>query len=220
MKIPVVRSILEANDQLSEELRARFDQLGILTLNLMSSPGAGKTTLLEKTLHDLKDEFSMAVIEGDIQTDNDAHRIAATGAQCLQINTAGGCHLDCSMIQKALDQLDLDNVDILFVENVGNLVCPAEFNLGEDFKVTLLSVTEGDDKPEKYPLMFAESQIVLINKTDLLPYVDFNLQRASTFARNLNQDLEIFPLSCKNGEGLTAWYDWLRRTFAENKQSQ
>lgn len=218
MKIPVVRSILEANDQLSQELQNRFDQLGILTLNLMSSPGAGKTTLLEKTLKDLKDEFCMAVIEGDIQTDNDAQRIAATGAQCLQINTAGGCHLDCSMIQKALDQLDISKVDILFIENVGNLVCPAEFNLGEDYKITILSVTEGDDKPEKYPLMFAESKLVLINKTDLLPYVNFNLERASRFAQNLNKDLEVYPISCQNGEGLSAWYTWLQKAVSAKKK--
>ncbi|WP_457571631.1 hydrogenase nickel incorporation protein HypB [Desulfovulcanus sp.] len=218
MQIPVVRNILEANVLIARELKRTFLQRRILTLNLMSSPGAGKTTLLERTLTDLKDEFKMAVIEGDVQTNNDAQRIAATGAQALQINTDGGCHLDSSMVLEAVNKMNLEGVDILFIENVGNLVCPAEFSVGEDYKVTILSVAEGDDKPEKYPLIFAESRVMLLNKIDLLPYVDFSLERASNFARSLNKDIEIYPVSAKTGEGLDKWYDWLRQEVAKKKK--
>ena len=218
MQIPVVRNILEANVVIAKELNKIFLQRKILALNLMSSPGAGKTTLLERTLADLKNEFKMAVIEGDVQTNNDARRVAATGAQALQINTDGGCHLDSSMVLEAVNKMNLEGVDILFIENVGNLVCPAEFSVGEDYKVTILSVAEGDDKPEKYPLIFAESRVMLLNKVDLLPYVDFNLERASNFARSLNKDIEIFPVSAKTGEGLDNWYDWLRQEVAKKKK--
>ncbi|MEF2145755.1 MAG: hydrogenase nickel incorporation protein HypB [Desulfovibrionaceae bacterium] len=211
MEIPVVRNVLEANDRIAGGLREMFAAKNILVLNLMSSPGAGKTSLLERTLKDLKGEFKMAVIEGDLQTDNDARRVAATGAQAVQINTEGGCHLDSSQVQEACKSLDLDGVDILFVENVGNLVCPAEFEVGEDHKVTLLSVTEGDDKPEKYPLMFHISSIMLLNKVDLLPYVDFDMEKAKQHASKLNKDIIVLPVSCRTGEGLDAWYDWLRK---------
>ncbi len=217
MQIPVVRNILEANARVSDVLKALFAERGILALNLMSSPGAGKTTLLEHTLTDLKSEFSMAVIEGDLQTDNDAQRVAATGAQAVQINTEGGCHLTSAQVLAATKELTLDGVDILFIENVGNLVCPAEFDVGEDHKITLLSVTEGDDKPEKYPLMFNISSALLLNKIDLLPYVDFSLERAGTFARKLNAKIQVFPVSCRTGEGLAAWYDWLRAARAAKK---
>ncbi len=219
MQIKVLRNILEANHRISDQLRDEFRKQGILVINLMSSPGAGKTALLEKTLAQLKGELNMAVIEGDIQTSNDAQRIAATGAQVLQINTEGACHLDGSMIQEAMSQMDMASVDILFVENVGNLVCPAEFSVGEDYKVTILSVVEGDDKPEKYPLMFAESRVLLLNKTDLLPYVDFDTERASDFARAVNKDIYIYPVSAKTGEGLEEWHDWLRREAALKKQN-
>ncbi|KHK04165.1 hydrogenase nickel incorporation protein HypB [Desulfovibrio sp. TomC] len=210
MQIPVVRNILEANSNVAAELKTFFGQKGILVLNLMSSPGAGKTTVLERTLTDLRGELRMAVIEGDLQTDNDARRVAATGAQAVQINTEGGCHLTASQVQEALKSIDLTGLDILFIENVGNLVCPAEFDVGEDFKVTLLSVAEGDDKPEKYPLMFHISAAMLLNKIDLLPYVDFDLDKAGRHARTLNADISLFPLSARTGEGLGAWYDWLR----------
>lgn len=209
--IPVIRNILEANDRLADQLRTIYAANSLLALNLMSSPGAGKTSLLERTLTDLRDELRMAVIEGDLQTNNDAMRVAATGAQAVQINTDGGCHLDSSMILEALKQMDLSSLDVLFIENVGNLVCPAEFDLGEAAKVTLLSVTEGDDKPEKYPMMFAESKVLLLNKVDLLPYVDFSLEKASRFARALNPELIVFPISCRTGEGLQPWHDWLRQ---------
>lgn len=210
MQIPVVRNVLEANEKLADQVRARLDAGKILALNLISSPGAGKTTLLERTLADLSGEFRMAVIEGDLQTDNDARRVAATGAQAVQINTEGGCHLNSSMILQALDNLSLDGLDILFIENVGNLVCPVEFDCGEDAKIALLSVAEGDDKPEKYPLLFNLARAMLLNKIDLLPHVDFNVQRARNFATRLNHDLAVFEVSCRNGEGLDGWYDWLR----------
>lgn len=211
MKVDVVRNILEANDQVAMELNAWLTSKQILTINLMSSPGSGKTSLLERTLTDLKQEFAMAVIEGDCQTENDARRVAATGAKALQINTEGGCHLDSSMVRDACVKLGMDGIDVLVVENVGNLVCPAEFSVGEDYKVTILSVTEGDDKPEKYPFIFAESKVMILNKIDLLPYVNFNVERACAFAKAINKDIEIFPLSATTGEGMDAWYDWLRR---------
>ena len=212
MQIPVVRNVLEANEKLADQVRARLDAGKILALNLISSPGAGKTTLLERTLADLSGEFRMAVIEGDLQTDNDARRVAATGAQAVQINTEGGCHLNSSMILQALDNLSLEGLDILFIENVGNLVCPVEFDCGEDAKIALLSVAEGDDEPEKYPLLFNLARAMVLNKTDLLPHVDFDVQRARNFATRLNRDLAIFEVSCRNGQGLDGWYDWLRAT--------
>lgn len=218
MQIPVVRNILEANARVSDDLKKLFAEKGILALNIMSSPGAGKTTLLERTLTDLAGEFSMAVIEGDLQTDNDARRVAATGAQAVQINTEGGCHLTSAQVLAACKELDLNGLDILFIENVGNLVCPAEFDVGEDHKLTLLSVTEGDDKPEKYPLMFNISSALILNKTDLLPYVDFSLERAANFARGLNADIKVFPVSCRARVGLEAWYDWLRAARAAKKK--
>ncbi len=210
MEIPVVRNLLEANDTVAERLRALFAQKRILVLNLISSPGAGKTSLLERTLTDLRDEFRMAVIEGDLQTDNDARRVAATGAKAVQINTGGGCHLDSAMVMETLGSFPLDELDILFIENVGNLVCPVEFDCGEDHKVALLSVAEGDDKPEKYPLLFNLASCMALNKIDLLPYVDFSMERATRFATQLNKKMAVYPLSCRTGEGLDMWYGWLR----------
>ncbi|HIW00206.1 MAG TPA: hydrogenase nickel incorporation protein HypB [Candidatus Desulfovibrio intestinipullorum] len=215
MQIPVVRNVLEANERLASVVRERVK--GILTLNLISSPGAGKTSLLERTLTDLSSEFRMAVIEGDLQTDNDARRVAATGVQAVQIDTDGGCHLDANQILRAMDHLDMSNLDILFIENVGNLVCPTEFDLGEDAKVGILSVTEGDDKPEKYPLLFNLAKVLLLNKVDLLPYVNFDVERASTFARALNKDLPIFQISCTKQQGLRDWYTWLRASVQLKK---
>ncbi len=210
MEIPVVRNVLEANDKIADELRVLFKEKNILVLNLISSPGAGKTSILERTLTDLRPELRMAVIEGDLQTSNDARRVAATGAKAVQINTDGGCHLNGNMILEALKSLDMDEIDILFIENVGNLVCPVEFDCGEDAKVALLSVTEGDDKPEKYPLLFNLAQAMVLNKIDLLPYVDFDVARARDFSTRLNKDLPIFEVSCRTQEGLEGWYQWLR----------
>lgn len=217
MEIPIVKSVLEANDKLASELRRTFKEKQIIVLNIISSPGSGKTTLLEKTLTALSSRYNIAVIEGDLQTDNDARRIASTGVQVVQINTEGGCHLNSSLIISALENINLDKLDILFIENVGNLVCPVEFDLGEDYKVALLSVAEGDDKPEKYPLLFHLAKALIINKIDLLPYVDFNVERATKFARKLNPELEVFEVSCRTGEGLKNWYQWLEKTCAGKK---
>ncbi len=218
MNIPIVRNILEANEMVAATLREKFAQKGILALNLISSPGAGKTSLLERTLQDLSGEFAMAVIEGDLQTDNDARRVAATGAQAVQINTEGGCHLDSNLVAAALENLDYDKIDVLFIENVGNLVCPVEFDCGEDAKVAILSVAEGDDKPEKYPLLFHMAGAMVLNKTDLLPHVDFDVQKAIKHARRLNRGLEVFEVSCRTGNGLENWYNWLRAMRAAKKQ--
>lgn len=217
MDIPVIRNVLEANDKMAAQLRALFARNGLLVLNLISSPGAGKTSLLERTLSDLRNEFRMAVVEGDLQTDNDARRVAATGAKAVQINTDGGCHLDSNMVMDAIASFDLGELDILFIENVGNLVCPVEFDCGEDHKIALLSVTEGDDKPEKYPLLFNLSRVMVLNKVDLLPYCDFDVERARRFASHLNKELIMYNVSCRTGEGLEAWYDWLRAARAAKK---
>ena len=217
MEIPVVRNVLEANDRMAARLRDEFKRCGVLTLNLISSPGSGKTSLLERTLRDLGTEFRMAVIEGDPQTDNDARRVAATGAKAVQINTDGGCHLDSNMILAALENLELEQLDILFIENVGNLVCPVEFDCGEDAKIALLSVTEGDDKPEKYPQLFRLAKALILNKTDLLPYVDFDVESAARGACTLNPDLAMFQISCRDGHGLENWYAWLREAVRLKK---
>ncbi|MDR1856674.1 MAG: hydrogenase nickel incorporation protein HypB [Desulfovibrio sp.] len=217
MDIPVIRNVLEANEKKADAVRQRLAGCGILALNLISSPGAGKTSLLERTLRDLSGKLSMAVIEGDLQTSNDAMRVAATGARAVQINTDGGCHLDSAMVLAAMDRLDMEGIDVLFVENVGNLVCPVEFDCGEDAKVALLSVAEGDDKPEKYPLLFNLAKVMLLNKIDLLPYVDFDMDRARSFARRLNAGLEIFDVSCRTGAGLDGWYGWLERAVAAKR---
>jgi len=219
VKISVVKNILEANQRLAEENRRRFSLSRLLVVNLMSSPGAGKTSLLERTIQSLKGEFEMGVIEGDIQSTYDAERIGRTGIPVVQINTGGACHLDSNMIQEALKSLEIASLDLLFIENVGNLVCPAEFNLGEDFKAMILSVAEGDDKPLKYPLMFHESQVLLINKIDLLPFCDCDLNLIAERALKINPHLTIFQVSCRTGEGLTAWTDWLKQKIKEQKQN-
>lgn len=217
MKVPVVRNILEVNERLAQENRHIFDAKKILVLNLMSSPGAGKTSVLERTAEALQGRYTMAVIEGDIQSSFDAERLQRKGVQAVQINTDGACHLDSNMIRTAMESLQLDAVDVLVIENVGNLVCPAEFNLGEHHKVTILSVAEGDDKPIKYPLMFQISSVLLVNKVDLLPYVDCDLQAIHQRAKQLNPTQEIFDISCRTGEGLEAWTAWLEARIRERK---
>jgi hydrogenase nickel incorporation protein HypB len=189
--------------------RAFFAQQGVYVVNLMGSPGAGKTTLLERTAEGLKGSRRMAVIEGDIATSRDAERIAAQAIPTVQINTGGECHLDGNMVRGGLSELDLEGIDLLVVENVGNLVCPAEFTIGEDTKVMINSVAEGDDKPQKYPLMFQVSSVLLLNKVDLMPHVDFDLERFRADALKVNPRLEIMPMSCKTGEGLDTWIRWL-----------
>jgi len=208
-KIFIEEDILAKNNRLAAFNRALFREKGILVLNLVSSPGSGKTTLLEQTLRDLSGRFRCAVIEGDQQTDNDARRIAATGVPVKQINTGAGCHLDAHMVMHATESFDLDNLDILFIENVGNLVCPAAFDLGEAHKVVVLSVTEGEDKPLKYPQMFHNSGLMLLNKVDLLPYVNFDLARCKEYAARVGHGLEILEVSAVTGQGLEAWYRWL-----------
>ncbi len=209
VEVPVVRNILQANDRLAADNRKRFREAGVYVINLMSSPGAGKTSLLEKTIDALAGRLSMAVIEGDIQSSHDAERIRGKGVRAVQINTGGGCHLDANMIQAAMDSLDLQGLDLLVIENVGNLVCPAEFDLGEHDKIMILSVTEGDDKPLKYPLMFQTASVLLINKIDLLPYIDCDVQAIRNRVRQLNGNQEVFELSCRTGEGMDTWIHWL-----------
>lgn len=203
-------NLLAKNDRLAALNRGLFNSKGLLVLNLVSSPGSGKTSILERTLSDLKTELSFAVLEGDQQTANDADRIAATGVPVHQINTGAGCHLDAHMVGHGVEHFDLEATDILMIENVGNLVCPAAFDLGEDLKVAVLSVTEGEDKPLKYPQMFRAAQVMLINKIDLLPYLRFDVEKCKAFARQVNPQIRILELSCHSGEGMAAWYDWLR----------
>lgn len=208
--VEVEQDILHQNELLAERNRGYFDAKNILALNLVSSPGSGKTSLLEKTLVDLKQQLEFAVIEGDQQTTNDADRIDATGTKVTQINTGKGCHLDAHMVLHAIQGMKLKDNLVLFIENVGNLVCPAMFDLGEKERVVIMSVTEGDDKPLKYPDMFHSSTLCIINKIDLLPYVPFDIEKAKSNAKKVNPQLEIIEVSCTSGEGLTKWYDWLK----------
>jgi len=219
MKVSVVRNILEANERIAEQNKALFQEHHLLVINLMSSPGAGKTSLLEKTIDALKKDLRIGVIEGDIQSTSDAERIARKGVPAVQINTGGACHLDGNMIRETFQEFDFSRLDLLVVENVGNLVCPAEFNVGEDFKVMILSVSEGDDKPSKYPLMFHESKVLLVNKIDLLPYVDCSVEKIIKDSLNINPELAIFQVSCKTGEGLEDWYRWLRERVKEKSRT-
>lgn len=210
VKIRAAKNILEENQKIAKENANQFRQANLLVVNLMSSPGAGKTTLLEKTLAVLKKEFRLAVIEGDLQTTKDADRIAAFAIPVHQINTQEGCHLDARMIQDVLDHFDLHQLDILFIENVGNLVCPASFELGEHVRAVLLSIPEGSDKPAKYPKMFHCADIVLLTKSDLLPHCPFNLTEAKQDLQKIQPQLNILTVSCHAEEGLELWYQWLR----------
>ncbi len=208
--ISLETAVLAKNDRLAERNRGWLAGREILALNLVSSPGAGKTTLLERTIRDLSGELPLSVIEGDQETLNDAERIQATGCRVVQINTGTGCHLDAAMLARGLEQLDPPRRSVVLIENVGNLVCPALFDLGERAKVVIASVTEGDDKPLKYPHMFRASSLLLLNKIDLLPYVPFNESRFLDAARQVNPSLKVVRVSAIHGEGLAAWYDWLR----------
>ena len=219
MKVSVVRNILEANERIAEQNKALFEENGIFVINLMSSPGAGKTSLLERTIDALKEEMRLAVIEGDIQSSRDAERVAEKGIPAVQINTGGACHLDGNMIRDTFGEFNFKDLDLLVVENVGNLVCPAEFKVGEDYKVMILSVAEGDDKPSKYPLMFHESKVLLVNKIDLLPHVDCSVDRIRQDALKINPGLVIFEVSCKTGQGLEPWYEWLRKEVKAKKEN-
>ena len=208
--VDVEKDILYHNNMLAQRNRGYFDAKNILALNLVSSPGSGKTSLLEKTLTDLKDDLKFYVIEGDQQTSNDADRIQVTGTTVKQINTGKGCHLDAHSVLHAVQELKPEENSVMFIENVGNLVCPAMFDLGEKERVVVMSVTEGEDKPVKYPDMFHTSTLCVINKIDLLPYVPFNMEKAKAYALQVNPHLEIIELSCTSGEGLHTWYDWLK----------
>ncbi|MBC8486253.1 MAG: hydrogenase nickel incorporation protein HypB [Bacteroidetes bacterium] len=210
-EIEVGQDILGKNNLLAERNRGYFEAKNILALNLVSSPGSGKTSLLEKTIKDLGKEIKFYVIEGDQQTMNDANRIDKAGAPVVQINTGNGCHLDSDMVNKAVKELEVEDNSVLMIENVGNLVCPSLFDLGEAARVVIMSVTEGDDKPIKYPTMFQSSDICIINKTDLLPYVDFDMEKAKQYAMQVNHHLQFFELSVKTGEGMETWYEWLKK---------
>jgi hydrogenase nickel incorporation protein HypB len=205
------QDVLHKNNLLAERNRGFFEGKNIRAINLVSSPGSGKTTLLERTITDLKGELPFYIVEGDQQTMNDAERISATRAPVVQVNTGSGCHLDASMVNRAIKELDIKDDSILVIENVGNLVCPSMFDLGESTRVVVISVTEGDDKPIKYPDMFRTSDVCIINKTDLLPYVDFDVEKAKEYALRVNHHLKFFEVSAKSGEGMDAWYTWLRQ---------
>ncbi len=218
MKITVLNNILEANDAIAEQIRAELAAHRVLAINLMSSPGAGKTTLLERTIERLQGLATrVGVIEGDIATTRDADRLKKYDIPIVQINTGSACHLDANMTRSALASLDCSKIDVLFIENVGNLVCPAEFKIGEDHKVMILSVTEGDEKPLKYPLMFRESSAMLINKIDLLPYTNFNMAEAKSNAGKINPNLTIFQLSCTTGEGMDEWTKWVTKELKKKR---
>jgi len=211
MQIKVMTNILDRNDQIAGEIHERLSAANIFVVNLLGSPGCGKTSLLEKTIASLKDELSMAVIEGDLFTAKDAQRIEQHGIPVVQINTSGGCHLDANMVNSALEALDLEKLDLIVIENVGNLVCPGEFKIGEDVKVTILSTTEGEDKPLKYPTIFKQASAVILNKVDLLPYTNFDMPAAIHDITSINPQAVIIEISCQTNAGLELWCDWLKK---------
>ncbi len=210
MKIKIAAKILDANEKIAAENRQIFDNNKIFTINLMSSPGAGKTSLLEKTIKYLREKEKVGVIVGDIAGTDDALRINSLGVPVVQINTGGACHLDANMINNALEDIPINDINLLFIENVGNLVCPAEFNLGENIKVMILSLTEGHDKPLKYPLMFQKSSVLILNKIDLKPFLDVSIEKIKVDVTSLNPSIKIFEVSCKTNEGIENWTKWLQ----------
>jgi hydrogenase nickel incorporation protein HypB len=209
--------LLKANDFMAEQIRKRVSERGILMLNITSSPGSGKTTLLQETARRIGDRLRIKVLVGDLETERDADRLREVGLDALQIVTGGICHLEAQMVWQALDQLDLSDTDLIIVENVGNLVCPAAFDLGEDFRVTLIAVTEGDDKPKKYPRMFLTSEAMVVSKCDLLPYLPFSVEAVVEDARDINPDIEVMEVSALKGDGMDAWCDWLLARTAEKQ---
>lgn len=210
-KIEIEKKVLSENDRIAAEIRKELKKRRIVSLNLVSSPGSGKTSLLEKTLAALKNEIRMSLIAGDVQTENDANRLIKAGGEAVRpIVTGGACHLDARMVEKAITSIELEGIELLFIENVGNLVCPSSYDLGEDMKVALISTTEGDDKPLKYPAMFRRASVMVINKIDLLGLSDFDMGKVKKNARQINGGLKIFEISCRTGDGLNEWYDWLR----------
>ncbi len=214
----VFEDILKHNDEVAKHNREHLEKHKVLGLNLMSSPGAGKTTLLEKTLESLKEEYKIGVIEGDLETERDAERIRKLGVPVYQITTGTACHLSAEMIHKAMHHFNLDELDILIVENIGNLVCPANYELGTHYNIILLSVPEGDDKPEKYPVIFKTAHLVLITKIDLLPYFDFDLQKVKEMIRKINPNTQIFEVSAKTGQGMGKWLDFIKEKAFKNSK--
>jgi hydrogenase nickel incorporation protein HypB len=215
--ITVEQKVLKKNDEIAAELKARFDNAGVFVVNLMSSPGSGKTSLLERTLKIVSPALSVGVVEGDIQTNLDAERIAQYNIPVTQIITNGICHLEAKMIDEAINKMPLKDLDILFIENVGNLVCPSSYYLGEHARVVIMSTTEGEDKPLKYPAMFLKSCVLLLNKIDLLPYLKYNIETAKKFALKINPDLKIFETSCYNNRGILEWCEWLTNELKMKK---
>jgi hydrogenase nickel incorporation protein HypB len=209
MEIKIMKNILDRNQNKANEVRSLMSTSNVLMVNIISSPGAGKTTLLERTCEELGSKFRIGVIEGDITTDRDARRLKKFDIPIVVINTEGGCHLDSHSISKVLDLFDLDTLDFLFVENVGNLICPSQFDLGETFKLAVVSTTEGDDKPAKYPMLFREAKAVLLNKIDLIPYTNFNLENFRSDLRHINAGVPIFETSFTRGDGLESWFEWI-----------
>ncbi len=216
-QINVGEDLRDRNREIAAENREMLHRHGVFSLNIMSAPGAGKTSLLVKSIPLLKDKYRIGVIEGDLQTTRDAERVGALGIEVHQIQTGGVCHLDAAMVHSALHQLDLDSMDILLIENVGNLVCPAEFDLGVDARVMLLSITEGDDKPKKYPLMFSESRLLILNKVDLIEMVEFDIAKARREASDINHHIEIIELSCRSGAGIEDWTGWIEKLYTESR---
>ena len=212
------RSVTDSNDRDAEELRRELKEKGVFFVNLMSAAGSGKTTLLSRTIEDLKNEYRIAVLEADIEADVDARKIENLGARSIQVHTDGMCHMDAGMTRQGLEEMGLEEVDLAFLENIGNLICPAEYATGASRNVMILSVPEGDDKPLKYPLMFQTSDILIITKTDTLPYFTFDIDRCIERVRRLNPEIEIYPVSAKTGEGMGTWENWLRREIAAWKE--
>lgn len=213
MEIKIMKNILDRNQNKATEVRDLLLLKKVLMVNIISSPGAGKTTLLERTCEELTEKYSIGIIEGDVTTDRDAQRLKKYNIPIIVINTEGGCHLDSHSISKVLDSFDLDNLDILFVENVGNLICPTQFDLGEAFKLAVVSTAEGDDKPGKYPMLFREAKAVLLNKIDLIPYTNFNLENFKADLNRINAQVPLFGLSCTRGDGLKEWFKWIENQF-------
>jgi hydrogenase nickel incorporation protein HypB len=215
--IQVGEKILGKNEDKAKENKKRLDERKILTVNIMSSPGAGKTSFILSTIKQLNKKYKVAVIEGDVASSVDAEKVNAVGAPVVQINTGGGCHLDAFMVEEGLDNLPLGDIDLLFIENVGNLICPNAYLLGEDIRLMIASLPEGDDKPYKYPAMFADSDVVILNKTDLQPYLDFKEKAFRQVVDGLNPDVILFPVSCKTGAGMKEWFNWLEGKIKEKK---
>ncbi len=216
MEIKIMKNILDRNQNKANDVRNLLSLKKVVMVNIISSPGAGKTSLLERTCEHLGDKFRIGVIEGDITTDRDARRLKKYNIPITVINTEGGCHLDSHSISRVLDNFDLENLDVLFVENVGNLICPSQFDLGENFKIALISVAEGDDKPGKYPMLFREAKAVVLNKTDLIPYTNFKIDFFRSDLQKINAPIPLFELSCTNGDGLSEWNKWIGEQIIKN----